>query len=267
MEIRVNTAKELREIARKFASGKLQRVMIVGPPGQGKTETIKRALGQKGYLNVRGRTTAISFYEELYDHRDLPVLLDDTAEMLLDINVQEMLRDLTETTATRRVSWRTQSKSLEEKGIQKAFVTRSPVCVLANKLGTGGVWPALNSRCLRWRVEFDWPELVAETRRQGWFKDDEILEYALKFARCQPDLRLFEKAADLKRAKLGDWRELFEVEVTEPEKAIQTISADPDLNTEAKVRRFVAEGHGSRATYFRRIKKLGVVSSETGVAS
>jgi hypothetical protein len=265
--MRLTTTKELRKIARKFASGELERVMIVGPPGQGKTETIKRALGQKGYLCLRGRTTAMSFYEELHDHCDMPVVLDDTAEMLLDTNVQEMLRDLTETTRTRRVSWRTQSKHLEEKGIPKSFVTRSPVCVLANKLGTGGVWPALNSRCLRWRVEFEWPELVAETRRQGWFSDEEILEYALKFARCQPDLRFFEKAAALKKAKLADWRELFEAEVTEPEKVIQAICSDPDLSTEDKVRRFVAEGHGSRATYFRRVKKLGGVSSETGVAS
>ena len=139
---------------------------------------------------MRGRTTAISFYEELYDHCDMPIVLDDTAEMLLDTNVQEMLRDLTETTTTRRVSWRTQSKNLDEKGIPKSFVTRSPVCVLANKLGTGGVWPALNSRCHLWRVEFDWSELVAETRRLGWFGDEEILDFALNHARCQPDLRI-----------------------------------------------------------------------------
>ncbi len=265
--MRLTTAKDLRKIARKFVSGELERVMIVGPPGQGKTETIKSALGQKGYLYLRGRTTAISLYEELYDHRDLPVLLDDTAEMLLDTNVQEMLRDLTETTATRRVSWRTQSKYLDEKGIQKSFVTRSPVCVLANKLGTGGVWPALNSRCLRWRVEFDWAELVAETRRVGWFRDDEILDYARNHARCQPDLRHFDKAAVLRNAKLGDWRQLFEAEKIEPEAAIQSICSDPDLSTKDKVRHFVAGGHGSRATYFRRVKKLGIVSSETGVAS
>jgi|688.fasta_scaffold455418_2 hypothetical protein len=267
MDMRLRTVRELRKIARKFASGELERIMIVGPPGQGKSESIKAALGRKRYRLFKGRVSAIALYEELYVYQDLPIVLDDTAEMLLDRNAQEILRDLTETTFTRKVSWVTQSKSLDEKGIPKSFLTRSPVCVLANKLGTGGVWPALNSRCLRWHVEFEWAELVAETRRLGWFNDDEILEYALTHARCQPDLRLFEKAAVLRNAKLGDWRQLFEAEKTEPEAAIQSICLDPDLSTEDKVRQFVAGGHGSRATYFRKVKKLGVVSTETGVAS
>ena len=268
MEIKITKHKELRAVARNFAAGQMERVMVVGPPGQGKTETIKRALGRKGHLCLRGRTTAISFYEELYDHRDLPVVLDDTAEMLLDTNVQELLRDVTETTPARRVSWRTQSKNLEEKGIPRSFVTRSPVCVLANKLGTGGVWPALNSRCHRWRVEFDWKELVKETRRLGWFSDDEILSFALHHARCQPDLRLFQKAADLKRTKLGDWRRLFEAETTDREVAVRKILTDDSLDTAGQVRLFTEGGHGSRAKFFRqrgRLRSAGSVSRETGV--
>ena len=71
MELRINKVKDLRKIARKFAAGDLERIMIVGPPGQGKTETIKEALGQKGHLCLRGRTTA-TFYEELFDHCDMP---------------------------------------------------------------------------------------------------------------------------------------------------------------------------------------------------
>lgn len=268
MELRISTTKDLRAVARKFAAGMMERIMIVGPPGQGKTETIKRALGQRGYLYLRGRTTAISFYEELYDHRNLPVILDDTAEMLLDTNVQEMLRDLTETTPSRRISWRTQSKHLEDKGIPKFFVTQSPVCVLANKLGTGGVWPALNSRCHRWRVDFTWNELVKETRRLGWFTDDEILEFALNDARCQADIRLFKKAEELKKAKLGDWRTLFEAEVTDREEEVRKILADNTLNTADQLRVYQEQGHGSRATFYRERKKLlasfGDVSSETG---
>lgn len=267
MEIRLRTYKELRKITREFARGGLQRIMIVGPPGLGKTETIRRALGAKKHLCLRGRTTAISFYEELYDHRDRPVVLDDTAEMLLDANVQEVLRDLTETKAARQVFWRTQSKSLVEKGIPKSFTTCSPVCVLANRLGSGGVWPALNSRCHRWRVEFQWSELVAETRRLKWFTDEQILEYARNHARCQPDLRLLLKAADLKRTKLGDWRQLFEVNTTDSQKVVQAICSDQGLSTGDKVRQFVAGGHGSRATYFRKARGHRVVSSETGVAS
>jgi hypothetical protein len=245
--------------------------MLVGPPGQGKSETIKAALAKKPHRYLRGRTSAIKFYEELYDHRNLPVILDDTANMLLDMNVQEILRDLTETTPERRLSWRTCSKDLEERGVPTSFVTRSPVCVLANKLGTGGVWPALNSRCLQWRVEFDWSELVAETRRLGWFTDDEILDFARNYARCQPDVRLFQKAARLKKAKLGDWRTLFEAEVTDREEEVRKILADDSLNTTAQLRVYMNKGYGSRPTFYRERKKLlgaaGEVSHETGVTT
>jgi len=208
--LRITKMKDLKMLARNIATGKIPAVMVVGPPGQGKTQTLMEAIGKRPHLPLRGRLSALYLYEELYRHRDLLVVLDDTAEMLKDRNVQELLRDLSESTKLKQISWRTQSKILQEKGIPNSFVTTSHLCVIANVIGTGGVWPALKSRCIVVEVEFTWEELIKQVRQAGWFKDEEILNYAETSACCRPDLRLLEKAQTQKQIKFGDWRQIFD---------------------------------------------------------
>jgi hypothetical protein len=182
--LRITTLKPLKKLCRSFAAGRLPAVMLVGPPGQYKTQSLLKALKKSRHLYLRGRVSALSLYEQLYEHRDELVILDDTAEMLKDRNVQEMLRDLTESTESRQVSWRTQSNILADKGLPTSFETKSRLCVVANEVGTAGVWPALNSRCLRWEIDLSWAELIKQVRRDRWFHDEEILAFAEQEARC-----------------------------------------------------------------------------------
>ena len=211
--------------------------MLVGPPGQSKTESVRQAFRKKKYLYLKGRVSALSFFEKLYMHRNMPVVLDDTSEMLKDKDVQEILRELMEHTEQRRISWQTQSRILDEKGLPKSFTTSSPVCVIANQIGNGGVWPALISRCHRFAVEFDWREVSRETRRVGWFSDEEILSFAENHATCRADVRLFNRAKELKNTKLQDWQQLFEatpVGLSRADKLLAKIfglvAATPGLN-------------------------------------
>jgi hypothetical protein len=208
--LRITKMKDLKKLGRNIAAGKVPAVMVVGPPGQRKTQTLMDAIGKRQHLPLRGRLSALYLYEELYRHRDELVVLDDTAEMLKDRNVQELLRDLSESTKTKQISWRTQSKILDEKGIPNSFVTTSHLCVVANVIGTGGVWPALKSRCIVVEVEFTWEELIKHVRRIKWFEDEEILTYAEKNACCRPDLRLLKKAETQKQIGLCDWRRIFD---------------------------------------------------------
>ena len=192
--IRINETKELKELCGKIAAGEVPAVMLVGPPGQGKTQTLTAAIGKRPHLPLRGRVSALSLYQNLYHHRDHLVLLDDTAEMLKDRQVQELLRDLCETTVPSLISWHTQSSILSEAKIPSSFLTESPLCVIANEIGRDGIWTALKSRCLVVEIEFTWQELIKEVRRTTWFGDEEILGYAEKNARCVADLRLLKKA-------------------------------------------------------------------------
>ena len=207
--IQITTYSDLRKIAKSFVRGKLQPLLLVGPPGQSKTQTMERAFGKVKYLLLKGRTTPVCFVEKLYRHLDMPVVLDDTSEMLKNNEVQELLRELMENTPERKVFWDTQSPISVQKGLPKAFTTRSPVCVIANQIGQGGVWPALISRCVRFNVEFSWKEICREVRRIGWFSDKEILVYAENQATCQADVRKFNQAKMLKENNLQDWRQLF----------------------------------------------------------
>ena len=238
-EIQITTCKELRKIARLFVGGKLQAVMVVGPPGQSKTESVKQAFRKKKYLYLNGRVSALSLFENLYLHRNMPVVLDDTSEMLKDKDAQEILRGLMEHTEQRRISWHTQSRILDEKGLPKSFTTNSPVCVISNQIGTGGVWPALVSRCHRFAVEFDWREACRETRRVGWFQDEEILSFAENHGTCRADVRLFTRAKELKNTHLRDWRQVFEappVGLSRADKLVVKVfglvAATPGLNTQ-----------------------------------
>jgi hypothetical protein len=207
--IQIEEVKKLRELCEKIAAGVAPAVMLVGPPGQGKTETLKNAIGKRPYLYLRGRVSAPSLYQKLYHHRDQLVVLDDTAEMLKDRQVQELLRDLSETTRSRVISWHTQSPNPIGKKIPDSFQTKSPLCVIANEIGIDGVWPALKSRCMEVQVHFTWPDLIKEVRRNKWFKNEEILAYVEKNARCVPDLRLLTTAESVKRLGIADWKQLF----------------------------------------------------------
>ena len=117
------------------------------------------------------------------------------------------------------------------------------MCIIANEIGSDGVWSALKSRCHVIQVEFTWQELIREVRRSEWFKDEEILAFAEKNARCVPDLRLLIKAQDMKRLRLGDWRQLFgglaqlSGAAVDRERLVALIGADPGIGLEDLHRR------------------------------
>jgi hypothetical protein len=61
---------------RAFASGALNFVLLAGPPGVGKSQQARQALGD-GIGWIEGNATAFGIYEAAYRHRDQPIVLDD----------------------------------------------------------------------------------------------------------------------------------------------------------------------------------------------
>ena len=102
----------LRWYCKKFAEGALGLLMVVGPPGVGKSEVMKRSVGEKLFW-IEGRTTPFEVYRTLYRQRDrafLHVVLND-AQSFWDRKGDQggsgisLLKQLCETRREKTLSW------------------------------------------------------------------------------------------------------------------------------------------------------------------
>jgi hypothetical protein len=263
--IKISDYEQLSEISARFSEGRLDRLLIVGSPGLFKTETVKRSMADHLYL--RGRSSPISLYEQLYRGSSKPVVIDDCEVMMGDKNAQEILRDLLETCDCKTISWRTQSPVLKEKGLPTSFSTFSPCCIIANGIGKGRVWDAILSRVMFVHFEPTWEQVL--DYMESWFGDEEILEYARANQQDLgiPDGRRLLNAADWKNAELGScgWQESLRPQTTPSREKIdherqmvdcvRTLMLDSSMSPKQRVGAFVEETSMSRATYYR-IQKL-----------
>jgi hypothetical protein len=260
----ISSSRDLKKVCRDFARGCLSPIVIVGPTGCTKTESLLAAMGKKKFLYIDSVKTAINLYVDLYRHRGWPILLDDTLRLLGNLQAQELIKCLMNPVKRRILSWGTSTKVLDELGIPKQFTTTSTLCILSNRIGSGGLWPAMKSRCHVFNVKLGWKDICADARSNKWCTDTIVLNYALHHATCQPDARKLTNGVVLKELQY-DWKQLFHGEEGKPNRAatVAELLQDPTLTPAERCNRFVSEGHGSRAAFFRWQKKVGVDASLT----
>ena len=188
-------------------------MVIVSPPGLSKSHTLDAVAEETDSLVVRGRHSAINLFCNLYHYRNRPVIIDDADSVMGDKLSREYVKLLTETKKVKTLSWETNTKVLDDKGVPDAFTTSSPVCISTNSWSESDhIYQAIASRAhLVWFLP-PWPE--AYQYLATWFDDQEILDYI--FERLDilklPDLRIAVKAADLKRMDLAfaPWQEVID---------------------------------------------------------
>jgi DNA polymerase III delta prime subunit len=262
----ITTFRMLRHVVRQFKEGHVRSLMLVGPPGVGKSKTVENLFRGTDHAFVKGKCSAVEFYRELLLHQNEPVIIDDAAGLLRDHDAEEILRDLADRDVERTIRWKTQNKSFQKLSLPNQFTTTSRVCVLANSIGSGGVWNALKSRFQILTVDFQWPEVCKYAAEQEVITDQEILEYAATSALTTPSLRDLEKAVEAKQAKLFDWRQLF---LHQPSvdrgAAVARLVTTPGISNNARSRTFQAEGHGSRATYYRHLRRHRAAETASSV--
>src|SRR2546423_94353 len=78
----VTTYSEFEAMIGAFVNRKLELLAIVAHPGLCKSQCVRRATTTLPHLLVKGRKTALSLYMDLYEHRDEPVILDDTDDLM-----------------------------------------------------------------------------------------------------------------------------------------------------------------------------------------
>jgi hypothetical protein len=255
--LRLTTYSELEQYVRAFAAGHLNLLMIFGPPGVGKSRSVRQAIGSN-VCWIGGQATPFGIYLQAYEHRHEPIVLDDVDCLYADRLGIRLLKALGQTEGTKTVSWQTAAPALKKCGIPRQFTTTSRVALVGND------WRTLNAdvAALEDRghlLLFEPTPLEVHRQAARWFWDQEIFDFVADHLHltAQHSLRTYCHAWELKRADL-DWRQGVLCRcLTGVALAVAKLKANPGFGSEdERVRTFVQSGAGCRASYFRHAQKL-----------
>ena len=230
----------IKDIAKKFAAGEIKLLILLGGPGKGKGQIVRRAMLAQaptsddvffqalsvsldnilarlspgaapepdppslGHgLYIKGFVSPISFHIAAYRHRDAPICIDDADAFFADAQLREQTKHISETDKYKLMAHRTLSKELVAQAVPQEFWTRSPVCLIRNVWDSNDpISQAIESRGTVVVFEPTWAEAYAYIGE--WYWDQEIYDYLwerLPLLR-EPDIRLVAKAYDLKVANI-----------------------------------------------------------------
>lgn len=252
-------------------------LIVVGPPGRGKSRMFTDAMGRPDidYALFRGHATAFQMYRKLFACRDLPVLIDDVHDALREKDKRSLLMSLTENEQLKTICWESSSGRLvteEGDAIPTRFQTRSRTCVLTNHLGEIDKYMApLISRAFV--IEFCPSKDEIHRYAARWFDDVEIHDFVGQHLPviADLDLRDYGQALTLKRHG-EDWKQMLLNRWTDNSKlsVVMQVIADPTLATfEQRVDQFHRQTGASRRTFaylLAKLRRLGAVSDGKVVA-
>src|SRR5713101_8313220 len=136
--VHLTTFAELEPYVRAFGAGHLNLLMIFGPPGVGKSRSVRQALGSQ-VCWIGGQATPFGIYLQAYEHRHKPIVLDDVDGLYADRLGIRLLKALGQTERTKTLSWQTAAPTLDRQGVPRQFTTTSRVALIGND------WKSLNA--------------------------------------------------------------------------------------------------------------------------
>lgn len=149
----------MKRLAPKVILGRLQSLIVSGPPGLSKSWTIKQAIDESGRLRHDGMTdvggggpmevdgmhtngwydwisggcSEVGLYRALWNMRKNGVLIfDDCDGVYRDEDSINLLKIATDTTKERLVSWRKNATWLDDYGIDRTFDFKGTIIFLTN---------------------------------------------------------------------------------------------------------------------------------------
>ena len=237
----------LEDMTTAVKEGDVRAMIVVGPPGVGKSYGVHKRLNEVGILDevagrvkyqvVKGAMTALGLYAKLYEFSDPGCVLvfDDCDSVLMDELSLNILKAALDSGKRRTIHWNADSNLLNKQGIPNKFDFRGGVVFITNlkfenirskklqdHLG------ALQSRChyidLTLDTEHDKYLRIKQIADTGeLFRDygfdettqEEILAYmkdnAKKFR--EMSLRTALKLADLRKSVGERWKRVAEITV------------------------------------------------------
>jgi hypothetical protein len=110
--IRLTTYLELEKMVQAFARGHLHLLILIGGHGLGKSRIVRQALaGQACWLE--GNLSVFGLYCQLWEHRNLPVVLDDVDGLYRQRDGVRLLKCLTQSGRIKNISWHTEAPTLQ----------------------------------------------------------------------------------------------------------------------------------------------------------
>jgi len=135
----------LEEMTEGAVDGTVRAMIVVGPPGVGKSFGVEKVLNKAAmfdkiggnrprYEVVKGAMSAIGLYCKLYEFADSGNVLvfDDCDSILLDDLSLNILKAALDTSARRTISWNTDSRVLAAEGVPNKFDFNGAAIFISN---------------------------------------------------------------------------------------------------------------------------------------
>ena len=233
----------LNEMTRGTVDGIVRAMIVVGPPGVGKSFGVENELRKSSLLDrlgdrpvryevVKGAMTAVGLFKTLYEYSDEGQVLvfDDCDSILLDDISLNVLKAALDSSKKRTICWNSDSSLLRKEGIPNKFDFKGSVIFITNlkfdhvrSVRLRDHLDALMSRC-------HYLDLTIDTRRDkllrikqiaqtgtlfpnyGMNKDQEqeIIDFMFKNAPKfrEISLRMAIKLADLRKMSATSWKSI-----------------------------------------------------------
>jgi hypothetical protein len=255
--LHLKTYAQLEQYLNAFAQGHFHLLILVGSGGLAKSRSVRSVLGGEGCW-IEGNATPFGMYVKLFQHRDEFVVIDDVDALYADRSGVRLLKCLCQTEERKAVAWHSDARGLERANIPREFTTKSRVVIISND------WKTLNQNVAalqdRGHVLFFEPS-AAEVHAQAgkWFDNAEIYDwFAANLHRVrEPSMRNYVRARELKAAGM-DWTDVLAVhdENKRARLAAEILSSNVYDSTAARVKAFVDQGGGCRATFFNYCRRI-----------
>ena len=234
----------LDEMTKATISGDVRAMIVVGPPGVGKSYGVEYQLEKYGLMDqlsgkkvkyevIKGATTPIGLYCTLYKYSDPKNVLvfDDCDSILLDDIALNVMKAALDSGKKRRIHWNSDSAMLRREGVPDQFDFKGSVIFITNLNFDNIKSKKLQDHLLALQSRCHYLDLTLNTmrdkilrikqifRRGDLFQDydltpelaDEIIEFmsANRDRLREMSLRMALKIADLTKVS-GNWKAMAE---------------------------------------------------------
>jgi hypothetical protein len=197
----VRTYEEFFHEVDAFEHGERNLLIVIGPPGTAKSTAVRRCL--KNARVIEGGSTPYRLYIELYENRNLPIVLDDADKVFRDKNGVFLLKLLTQTEKVKTIQWNSNTPEIRRGELESEFTTTSSTLIVANS------WPKDNPDIAaiesRGHLIYFVPSFQEMHKyAKEFFHDEDIYNFIgqnLSFFE-KLDLRLYFKAQEIKATGL-----------------------------------------------------------------